>query len=188
MTTTETISAIPEIEKTDRARRLIEAGNSWGDRIAKDVANAALTYTVSGKGIGSVGTELRAGKHVFHIDEPAALAGDDAAASPVEVALGAFIACQIVVYRLYAQLLGIPIDSIEATAEGDLDVRGLFGMDKSIRPGFSSIRLTVAIQGPETEEKYAELQEVVDQNCPIQDLFANRTPITATLVSNNKTW
>ena len=187
MTSTKTISTIPEIEKTDRALRLIEAGNSWGERITKDVANAALTYTVSGKGLGSVGTELRAGKHVFHIDEPAALAGDDAAASPVEVALGAFIACQIVVYRLYAQLLRIPIDSIEATAEGDLDVRGLFGMDKSIRPGFSSIRLTVAIQGPETEEKYAELQEVVDQNCPIQDLFANRTPITATLVSNNKT-
>lgn len=185
MTSTETILTIPEIEKTERALRLIEAGRFWGDRITKDVANAALTYTVSGKGLGSVGTELRAGKHVFHIDEPTALAGDDAAASPVEVALGAFIACQIVVYRLYAQLLGIPIDSIEVTAEGDLDVRGLFGMDKSIRPGFSSIRLTVVIQGPETAEKYADLQQVVDQNCPILDLFANRTPITVAVISNN---
>jgi hypothetical protein len=46
--------------------------------------------------------------------------------------------------------------------------------------------LTVAIQGPETAEKYAELQQVVDQNCPVLDLFANRTPITATLISTNK--
>ncbi len=184
MTNTNTISTIPVIDTADRAQRLIEAGTFWGDRITKDVASAALTYTVSGKGVGSVGTELRAGKHVFHIDEPASLAGDDAAASPVEVALGAFIACQIVVYRLYAQLLGISIDSIEATAEGDLDVRGLFGMDKSVRPGFSAIRLTTSITGPETEEKYAELQQAVDQNCPVLDLFANRTPITATLISN----
>ena len=61
--------------------------------------------------MGSVGTEITAGNHVFQIDEPASLAGDDRAASPVEVALGAFIACQIVVYRLYAQLLGISFDS-----------------------------------------------------------------------------
>ena len=179
-----TLSLIPEIENADRAERLIEAGTFWGDRISKDVANAALTYTVTGKGVGSVGTEITAGNHVFHIDEPASLAGDDGAASPVEVALGAFIACQIVVYRLYAQLLGISFDSIEAKAEGDLDVRGLFGMDKGVRPGFSAIRLTTSITGPESKEKYAELQRVVDQNCPVLDLFANRTPITATLIAN----
>ena len=184
MSSTNTLSLIPEIENAERAERLTGAGTFWGDRISKDVANASLTYTVSGKGVGSVGTEITAGNHVFHIDEPASLAGDDRAASPVEVALGAFIACQIVVYRLYAQLLGISFDAIEARAEGDLDVRGLFGMDKSVRPGFSAIRLTTSITGPESAEKYAELQQAVDQNCPVLDLFANKTPITAILLSN----
>lgn len=175
---------VPAVSDTERAERLVEAGTFWGKRIASDLSTAALTYTVAGEGHGSVATRLTAGKHVFHIDEPTGLAGDDIAASPVEIALGAFIACQIVVYRLYAQNLGITLDTIEATAEGDLDVRGLFGMDKNIRPGFSAIRLNIRVSGPETDERYAELQIAVDANCPVLDLFANVTPVTVTLLAN----
>lgn len=175
---------IPTVSDADRSQRLTNAGIYWGERISDNVSNAALTYTVIGEGHGSVASRLTAGKHVFHIDEPTGLAGDDIAASPVEIALGAFIACQIVVYRLYAQNLGIVIDTIDATAEGDLDVRGLFGIDKNIRPGFSAIRLSVNVAGPETHERYKELQLAVDANCPVLDLFANATPVTVTLVAN----
>jgi len=182
---TNTISvSISSITDEERSKRLIEAGTFWSERISTNVSNAALTYKVSGEGYGSVASRLQAGKHVFHIDEPAGLAGDDAAASPVEIALGAFIACQIVVYRLYAQNLGISIDTIEAEAEGDLDVRGLFGIDETIRPGFSEIRLTTRVTGPESDERYAQLQKVVDANCPVLDLFANPTPVKATLLVN----
>ena len=179
-----TLAPIPAVNDAERAERLIAAGNFWGKRIAQDSSTAALTYTVTGKGHGSVASQLTAGKHVFQIDEPTGLAGDDVAASPVEIALGAFIACQIVVYRLYAQNLGIAIDTIEATAEGDLDVRGLFGMDKSVRPGFSAIRLNIRVSGPETDARYTELQIAVDANCPVLDLFANVTPVTVTLLVN----
>lgn len=184
MTTSTNFATIPTISDSDRAQRLIDAGTFWGERITADIANAALTYKVTGEGYGSVASRLTAGKHVFHIDEPTGLAGDDVAASPVEIALGAFIACQIVVYRLYAQNLGIVIDTIDATAEGDLDVRGLFGIDKNIRPGFSAIRLSVSVTGPETYERYKELQLTVDANCPVLDLFANVTPVTVTLEAN----
>jgi putative redox protein len=183
MTTTSFVT-IPTISDSDRAERLIAAGTSWGERITDNVSNAALTYKVTGEGYGSVASRLTAGKHIFHIDEPTALAGDDKAASPVEIALGAFIACQVVVYRLYAQNLGIVIDSIEATAEGDLDVRGIFGIDKSIRPGFSAIRLSIRVTGPETDERYQELQLAVDANCPVLDLFANPTPVKISLITN----
>ena len=184
MSSTTNFATIPAVSDVDRAQRLIDAGTFWGERITADISNAALTYTVTGEGHGSVASRLTAGKHVFHIDEPTGLAGDDVAASPVEIALGAFIACQIVVYRLYAQNLGIVIDSIDAIAEGDLDVRGLFGIDKSIRPGFSAIRLSIRVVGPETYERYTELQLAVDANCPVLDLFANATPVTVTLVAN----
>mgnify|MGYP003628423699 CR=1 FL=1 len=55
---------------TDRAARLTAAGAAWNSRIAAKPAAAELTYAVTGKGEGSVGTVLKAGKHVFHIDEP----------------------------------------------------------------------------------------------------------------------
>lgn len=175
---------IPTVSDADRAQRLSDAGISWGEKIADNISNAALTYTVTGEGHGSVASRLTAGKHVFHIDEPTGLAGDDIAASPVEIALGAFIACQIVVYRLYAQNLGIVIETIDATAEGDLDVRGFFGIDKNIRPGFSEIRLSIRVTGPESEDRYKELQRAVDANCPVLDLFANITPVKVALLVN----
>ena len=155
-------SPVPTISDADRAERLTGAGAFWSGHVDADKNNAKLTYLVKGFGEGSVATRLTAGKHEFYIDEPAGLAGDDVAASPVEYALGALIACQIVVYRLYAQGLGIQIDSIAGKAEGDLDVQGIFGFDESVRPGFTDVRLNIHVTGPETAERYAELQRVVD--------------------------
>lgn len=172
---------LPSIAADERSERLIEAGTAWGDRIAADVTNAYLTYRVSGSGEGSVASEIRAGKHTFLVDEPAALAGDDLASSPVELALGALISCQIVVYRLYAQALGILIDDIEIKAEGDLDVRRLFGIEESVRPGFIDVRLAISISGPESEQRYEELRTAVDAHCPVLDLFANPTPVSVTV-------
>lgn len=167
----------------DRAHRLVTAGATWGERIAADPAKARLSYRVTAAGVGSVATRVTAGKHAFLVDEPAALAGDDIAASPVEIALGALISCQVVVYRLYAQALGIQVDEIDITAEGDLDVRKLFGLDEDVRAGFSAIRLNITITGPEPDQRYQELRATVDAHCPVLDLFANPTPVSVTLTS-----
>lgn len=181
MTITDTESTVPSIDADERARRLTDAAAAWADRIATTPSSAHLTYRVSGVGSGSVATEVTAGNHRFLIDEPGALAGDDLAASPVEYALGALISCQVVVYRLYAQALGIHIDDIEVRAEGDLDAHRLFGIDESVRAGFGAVRLAVAITGPDSQDRYDELRDVVDAHCPVLDLFTNPTPVTVTV-------
>lgn len=162
----------------DRAQRLQEAGKGWGERISAAPQSAKLTFTVEGEGFDSVASNIVSGKHTFQVDEPAALGGTDVAASPVEYALGALISCQVVVYRLYAQNLGIQVDEVKIQANGHLDVRGLFGIDKSIRPGFSSVELDIQITGPESAERYEELRQAVDAHCPVLDLFANPVPVT----------
>ncbi|GAA2172978.1 OsmC family protein [Agrococcus versicolor] len=172
---------LPDSSADERATRLADAGSAWGERIAADRTAAHLRYRVQGTGEGAVATRVRAGAHTFWIDEPAALAGDDVAASPVEIALGALVSCQVVVYRLYAQALSIPFDDIEITAEGDLDAARLFGADESVRAGFSAIRLDIRIDGPESIERYERLRDAVDAHCPVLDLFANPTPVTATV-------
>lgn len=176
------ISAVSDVTPAERAQRLNDAGAAWNERIAADAGSAQLTYRVSGRGIGSVATEIRAGKHRFIVDEPSALAGDDVAASPVEYALGALVSCQVVVYRLYAQALGLTIDEIEITAEGDLDVRKLLGIDESGRAGFHDIRVKVDITGPDSPEQYENLRQVVDAHCPVLDLFAGTVPASSALV------
>jgi uncharacterized OsmC-like protein len=177
-------SSLPPISPAERADRLSEAGSAWNARIQSDVQNAQLTYRVRGSAEGSVATRVTVGKHEFRVDEPVSLAGDDVAASPVEVALGALISCQVVVYRLYANALGITVDDIAIEATGGLDARRLFGIDHDVRAGFSSVHLDIAITGPESDERYQELKEVVDAHCPVLDLFANPTPITATVTKN----
>lgn len=172
-------SPVQSVTADERAERLTSAGAAWGERITADVANAHLTYRVSAEGEGAVATRITAGKHSFLVDEPAALAGDDVAASPVEYALAALISCQVVVYRLYAQALGIQVDEIDIRAEGDLDARRLFGIDETVRAGFGAVRLDILITGPETQERYEHLREVVDAHCPVLDLFANPTPVTS---------
>jgi putative redox protein len=181
MTITDTATSFADTSAIERAGRLTSAGAAWGERIAADAANAHLTYRTRGVGEGSVGSRITAGKHEFLVDEPAALAGDDVAASPVEFALGALISCQIVVYRLYAQALGIVVDDITVDAEADLDARRLFGIDETVRAGFSDVRLTIAIAGPETEERYQDLRAAVDAHCPVLDIFANPTPVSVSV-------
>lgn len=177
----EHLDTIASVTPAERAERLTAAGTAWNERIARDASHAALTYTVTGRAVGSVATEIQAGKHRFLVDEPGALAGDDAAASPVEYALGALVSCQVVVFRLYAQQLGLTIDELEITVEGDLDVRKLFGIDESGRAGFNDVRVKVGITGPNTTEEYENLRKIVDAHCPVLDLFVNPVPVSGSL-------
>jgi len=180
-TTADILTTVPEITADERAARLAAAGSAWAERIDADRTKAHLSYAVDGVGAGSVATTVRAGKHSFVVDEPAALAGDDAGTSPVEYALGALAGCQVVVYRLYAQQLGIPFDDIVIRAEADLDAARLFGADETVRAGFSEVRLDIQLSGPESDERYEQLRETVDAHCPVLDIFQNPTPVKTTL-------
>jgi uncharacterized OsmC-like protein len=141
----------------------------------------AARRRVSGSLTGPTEVALRAGRHAITIDEPPALGGADAGASPVELALAAIASCHAIACRVWAAKLGIALDDVEVRAEGDLDLRGFLGLDDDVRPGFTDVRVTVAPSGPEPAERYRELADAVERHCPVLDLFANATPVTATL-------
>lgn len=152
--------------------------------IEADPAKAVAVFAVSGQLVGTTEVAIRAGRHELTVDEPAALAGTDLGANPVEHALIALASCQAITYRFWAAQLGIELDSVEVAAEGDLDVRGFFGFDDTIRAGFTSVRLKVTPSGPEPAERYKELADAVDAHCPVLDLFSHPTPIERTVVTS----
>ncbi|MFI1459433.1 OsmC family protein [Nocardia carnea] len=154
---------------------------STADAVAQDPANAAVVFRASGIPQGTVGSAITAGAHGLRVDEPPALGGEGTAPNPVEVYLGALISCQIVTYRFWAQRLGIVVEDLSIEAEGDLDIRGFFGLDERVRAGFQAVRVRVKITGPETSERYAELQAAVDAHCPVLDLTTGATPVETTL-------
>jgi uncharacterized OsmC-like protein len=145
--------------------------------VADNPAAAAVVFKASARPEGTVGSEITLGKYRVHVDEPPALGGQNTAPNPVEYYLASLLSCQVVTYRFWAERLGIQVDALSASAEGDLDVRGFFGLDDNVRPGFQQIRVTVNVSGPETAERYQELQDAVDAHCPVLDLTTGTTPV-----------
>jgi uncharacterized OsmC-like protein len=152
--------------------------------ITEDSANAQASFAADGTLVGITEVDIRTGAHTFKVDEPPALGGADVAANPVQYALASLGSCQAITYRIWATHLGIELDSVTVRVEGDLDLRGFFGTDDSVRPGFTAVRVEVAVTGPETEARYAELAAAVDEHCPVLDLFKNPVPVTRAIVAS----
>jgi len=145
--------------------------------IEAEPVKAKAVFSVEGSLVGLTEVDLRSRGHIVKVDEPPTLGGQDLGANPVEHALIALASCQAITYRFWAAKLGIELDGLEVTAAGDLDVRGFFGFDDGVRPGFTSVRLQITPTGPESAERYQELADAVDAHCPVLDLFSNATPV-----------
>lgn len=163
--------------QTERDASLSAIVTATSEALAQDPDKAHALFRATGSGGEGVRTDIRIGKHTVLVDEPPALGGGNAAPNPVEFALAALLSCQVVTYRFWAVQLGIPLDDVRVDVEGDLDVRGFFGFDSAVRPGFGEVRLTVDLSGPASEEDYRRLRETVDAHCPVLDLFRNPTPV-----------
>jgi uncharacterized OsmC-like protein len=123
---------------------------------------------------------VQAGAHGFTIDEPAGLGGTDKGANPVEHLLAALGSCQVITFQVWAGKLGIAVDEIDIALTGELDLRGFFGLDPDVRPGFSSIDVAVQLSGPETPERYQELIDAVERHCPVLDSLGGHVRVRAT--------
>jgi uncharacterized OsmC-like protein len=146
--------------------------------VAEDPGNAQALFAAEGTLVGVTEVDIRTGTHTFKVDEPPALGGADVAANPVQYALASLGSCQAITYRFWAAQLGIALDTLTVRVEGDLDIRGFFGFDDAVRPGFTAVRVEVAVTGPESAARYAELAAAVDEHCPVLDLFKNPVPVT----------
>jgi uncharacterized OsmC-like protein len=159
--------------------QVIEASS---EAFAGEPAAAAVSFSVQHALVPKTATvvEVKVRDHAFSVDEPAALGGTDTAANPVEYALASLGSCQVITYQFWAAKLGIPLESVKVTVDGDLDLHGFFGL-KDTRPGFTDVRVTVELGGPASAETYEELRRKVDEHCPVLDLFRNATPTKTTI-------
>lgn len=151
--------------------------------VADEPTRAQVVFSATGEGVGRVATDIRIGGHRVTVDEPPALGGENSHPNPVETALAGLLSCQVVTYRFWAARLGVPLEQIRIETEGDLDVRGFFGLDEGVRPGFGEVRVRVTLVGPADPGRYRDLQEAVDRHCPVLDLFSNPTPVVTEVIA-----
>jgi len=147
------------------------------EAIAADVSAAAVSFDADTTLVGVTEVDVTTGTHTFKVDEPEVLGGTDLAANPVQLVLASLGACQAITYQVWAAKLGIALEGIEARVEGDLDLRGFFGLDDAIRPGFTAIRVFVTLRGPEPQERYDGLVGAVNRHCPVLDIVSNPVPV-----------
>jgi uncharacterized OsmC-like protein len=105
-------------------------------------------------------------RFAIDIDEPFELGGGNAFANPQEYLLAAINACMIVGYTMGCALHGIALQKLEITTEGDIDLRGLFGLDPAVAPGYRELKSRVVIQGDGSEEQFRKIHETVLATSP----------------------
>ena len=134
---------------------------------------------VEGFEIGGQAVERR---FQMDYDEPLQLGGSNQRANPQEYLLGALNACMTVGFVALCALEGHEIESLEIVTEGDIDLRGFFGLDAAVNPGYDRLQTTMTVKGSASAEAFQEVFRAMLATSPN---FANLTrpiDVTPTLV------
>ena len=148
------------------------------------------TWQRGTKAVVEVGTHETGGKavtpptrkFVIMADVPPALGGVDSGPAPTEVLLVALASCVTSGITANAALFDVPIDGLDVDMEADIDLRGVFGHDKSVKNGFSDIRYTVTIKSPASEDKVRRCKETIDRKSPVLDTLTKPANVSSKLV------
>ena len=121
-------------------------------------------------------------KFIVTADAPPALGGVDAGPSAPEMLLAALAHCLTAGIATNAALFDVPIDGLEIDMDGAIDLRGVFGLDKTARNGLTDISYTVTITSSAPEEKVRRCKETIDRKSPVLDSLVNPVAVTSRFI------
>src|SRR5215467_1910004 len=111
----------------------------------------------------------------FEADHPELFASGDHGATPVEMVLSGLASCLTAGVASVAQLRGIQLHAVTAQLEGDMDILGILGADTDARNGFTTIRVTFAIDADATPEEIQALVAQSQKRSAVYDILTNPT-------------
>jgi uncharacterized OsmC-like protein len=108
------------------------------------------------------------GRAIHQAEAHTGVGGAGTAACSGDMLLGALSACAQITCQMVAAAMGIPVERIEVTVEGDLDLRGTLGISKDVPVGFQRIHTRFDIVAPNaTPEQLRALREKTEEYCVI---------------------
>jgi putative redox protein len=120
------------------------------------------------------------------IDEPPVLGGQDAGHNPVELVLVALGTCQEIMYSAYASVMGVSIDTVKVNVKGNLDLKGMFGLDETVPAGFTDVNFQTTIESSADDDALLKLVEAAESNCPVLDMLTRQVPVSGTVTINGR--
>ena len=115
---------------------------------------------------------------VVRADHPAVLVGNDNGPTPAELLLNALGACLTAGIGTIAAARGIELKDVRCRVDGDIDLRGLLGIDDTVRNGFGSIRVVFSVDGDADAERLAKLVQQSVARSAVFDVLTHGTAVT----------
>ena len=154
-----------------------------GYRQQPEQALITLSATGSG-GADATACSVDLGRLIQEAEAHEGVGGPGTAACSGDLLLGALAACAQITCQMVAAATGIETRSINAVAEGDLDLRGTLGVDREAPVGFSGIRLRLEVDAPAaSEEDLAGLHARTERYCTVLQTLMQPPRITTELAS-----
>lgn len=122
---------------------------------------------------GAGGEQTHVREYTVEADHPAVLVGEDRGPTPAEHLLQALGSCLTSGLANIAAARGIELGEVTARVEGDIDLRGILGLDDSVRNGFEDIRVTFHVRGEAEAEQLARLVDQARRRSAVYDVLTN---------------
>lgn len=163
--TIEAITARPELARFQFRNR-----NRWVD----GGENRSTIRDFYGNGVEDSSRER---SFEFVNGEPPVLLGHNEGANPVEFLLHALAGCVTTTFVLHAAARGIRINSIATRIEGDLDLRGLLGLDDTVSPGYEQIRIAFDVDADCSDSELDDLLSYAKGHSPVCNTVCRPVPV-----------
>jgi uncharacterized OsmC-like protein len=158
----------------------VDALKAGLEQVRKDPSTGQFIFRATTVWAGGARSASRIRDFALEGDETTALFGSNQAPNPAEQVLAALGGCLTVGISYMAALKGIRIDSIAIETEGDLDIRGFFGVE-GVYPGYQRIRVLVHLQCDAGRQETQDLLHSVVKTSPVTDIIARGAPVSVQL-------
>ena len=153
------------------------------ERYREDAEAARVTLTADGGSADApVSCSVDLGRAIYEAQAHTGVGGAGTAACSGDLLLGALAACAQLTCQMVATAMELPVESVHAHVEGDLDLRGTLGLAREVPAGFSDIRLRIDVDAPEaTDEQLAKLGEKTERYCTVAQTLMQPPPLSVEL-------
>ncbi len=124
------------------------------------------------------------GRAIYQAQAHPGVGGSGTAACSGDLLLGALAACAQLTCQMVAASMEMPIEEIQVTVEGDLDLGGTLGLVRDATVGFEVIRCHFDITAPEASAAQLEaLLEKTERYCVVLQTLQSPPPIQTSVVA-----
>jgi uncharacterized OsmC-like protein len=118
----------------------------------------------------------------FEADHPEIFASQDKGITPIEYVLVGLASCLTAGVAAVAQNRGVQLRSVESKLEGQMDIRGILGVDSDVRNGYDDIKVTFKIDADAPKKEIEAIVAQSQKRSAVYDVITNPVNVTVEVV------